>query len=30
MLALTVISNTSYKREDNTVYITQKNNLPME
>ena len=30
MLALTVISNTSYKREDNTVYITQKNSLPME
>lgn len=30
MLALTVLSNTSYKREDNTVYITQKNNLPMK
>lgn len=30
MLALTVISNTSYKREDNTVYITQKNSPPME
>lgn len=30
MLALTVLSNTSYRREDNTVYITQKNSLPME
>lgn len=30
MLALCVLSDTVYKREENTVYITQKNSLPME
>ena len=30
MQALTVISDTSYKREGNTVYITRKSSLPME